>query len=688
MSRVLIFSGTTEGRKLSEVLSAAGIICDVCVATEYGREVMNHSDNINVICARLDVSDMKALYQKNEYVAVIDATHPYASIVTNNIKESLIDSEIKYLRLTRASSCYENTAEDNLFVYETTEECAKALADTTGSILLTTGSKDLNKFTKSNEIRDRLKVRIIPSLESLNICAENGIKGSSIIAMQGPFSKEMNLAMIRQYDIKHLVTKVSGKNGGEDFKIEAAKEAGIKCHIIKCPEENKDTDCYQICDVVKEIESITGIMISSSNIDVSLVGTGCGSELTLTRQARAAIDEADYIFGAKRMLSFAGENKIKYPYYTFENIEPVIGEIHDKNFGKVKIAILFSGDTGFFSGCASMIKSLESLEYVKVRVIPGISSIQYLSAKAGICWNDGKIISLHGDGTGERIKELISSVKYNEKTIFITSGVKDINDIGRALNRSEYSNDDIRILVGRNLSYDDESFIESVDELIDENKSGLYAGLIINHKAKKKIITPSLRDDDFIRDKVPMTKESVRRLSISKLELVEDAVVYDIGSGTGSIAIEAALLSPRIKVFAIECNEQAVSLIKQNIDKHDASNVEIVKKMAPDGLSELPKATHAFIGGSRGNLAEIIDTLYLINPYMRVVMTAVSLESISSMNEIIKEYCIKDLDIIQVGVSKINHVGNYSMMNADNPVFIFSFSFEKRENATNVLPKE
>ena len=184
-----------------------------------------------------------------------------------------------------------------------------------------------------------------------------------------------------------------------------------------------------------------------------------------------------------------------------------------------------------------------------------------------------------------------------------------------------------------------------------------------------------MADCVFIRNKVPMTKEEVREISICKMQLHEEAVVYDIGSGTGSIAVELAGLSDNIKVYAIEQKKEAISLIKQNKEKFQLQNITVIEKNAPEGLTELPVATHAFIGGSGGRMKEILNTLYLINPNMRVVVNAISIETICEMKEMLSLYKMEVEDIVQVQISRAKKVGSYHLMQAENPVWIYAFRF-------------
>ena len=172
-----------------------------------------------------------------------------------------------------------------------------------------------------------------------------------------------------------------------------------------------------------------------------------------------------------------------------------------------------------------------------------------------------------------------------------------------------------------------------------------------------------------------MTKEEVRQVSICKLRLEEDSVVYDVGSGTGSIAMEIAGLGEGLRVFAIEKKEEALSLIRQNQEKCGLQNIQVVEADAPEGLQKLPVPTHAFIGGSGGRMKEILDFLYQKNPRMRVVINAISLETICEIREVLSIYPMAEKELIQLQASRTNQIGGYHMMKAENPVWICSFTF-------------
>ena len=181
-----------------------------------------------------------------------------------------------------------------------------------------------------------------------------------------------------------------------------------------------------------------------------------------------------------------------------------------------------------------------------------------------------------------------------------------------------------------------------------------------------------MKDSLFIRGKVPMTKAEVRAVSISKLELPPDAVVYDVGAGTGSVTIEMALQLPQGTVYAIERNSDAVDLLHQNCEKFSVSNVKIVPGLAQEVFAGLPVATHAFLGGTGGHVEEILRQLLSQNPHMRIVINVIALESLQAVCQALKKMEIEP-EIVCMQVSRAEKAGPYHLMKGENPVYILSF---------------
>ncbi|MCR4901329.1 MAG: precorrin-6A reductase [Butyrivibrio sp.] len=680
MKKVIIFGGTTEGRELAVELSKEEISSIYLVATDYGKMVVPESDFIDVRIGRLDNRQMSELFEKEEPMAVVDATHPYAQLVKKEIKRAINrDENIPFFRLLRAM---EPIDYEDCTVFESAKACADALKEEIGNIFLTTGSKELPEFCKDENLRQRITARVIPNEESLKICYDNGLKGEQIVAMQGPFSREMNLAFFRNSKAKYVVLKESGRAGGEKERIMAAKAAGAKCFIIKRPlEETKGQSLLEIkMELFKLFEKNLSLEEQTPDeeyvkgLDITLAGIGMGFD-SVTKEVRLAIDSADYIFGAERMLEIAGGNAVKYPYYLAKDIIPVLKRININGFEsrKTKVVILFSGDTGFFSGAAKL-KGALNAEGLSVRILPGISSVSALCGKLSESWQDAVIISTHGINRDKWEQRLITSAATESKTICITSGVEDVKIIGDLLFKlMEKGKGEFIVFAGLNL-YDREKIMELTPaECMNLTEEGLYTVLIKNSRVKEKRLTPGMRDEEFIRDKVPMTKEEIRALSICKLGLCKGAVVYDIGGGTGSVSVEIGLLSPDITVYSIEKKPEACNLIQKNIDKFDLKNVKVVEGIAPQAIEGLKPPTHVFIGGSTGELENIILTLRSFENPIRVVVNAVTIETLSQVNEIIKKYSLLNSDIIQVQISKTRKAGNYSLMEGLNPVYIVSF---------------
>ncbi len=230
--QVLIFAGTTEGREIAVYLAEKKVRVTACVATEYGSMVMPGVEGLEVLTGRLSPEQIAEIIKN--YSVVIDATHPYAKIVTENIRSACKKGEVEYLRLLRPS-----IPAKKVITVQNTPEAAKYLDTVEGNVLLTTGSKELEVFTAVRDFERRLYARVLPSVEAVEKCIKLGFKGKNLICMQGPFSHEMNAALLKQTDAKYLVTKDTGTAGGFEEKISAANETEVTVIMISRPNEFK-----------------------------------------------------------------------------------------------------------------------------------------------------------------------------------------------------------------------------------------------------------------------------------------------------------------------------------------------------------------------------------------------------------------------------------------------------------------
>lgn len=245
---ILLFAGTTEGRRLAEALRKHPVRATICVATEYGGETLGPMpERFTVSIGRMDAEAMLALLRSGSFDLVVDATHPYATAVSENIRTACEQVGAPRLRLVREKS----PARDCLRV-DSAAAAAAALAGTEGAVLLTTGAKELAAFAAVPDYAGRMYPRVLPSMESIRACEELGYKRSHIIAMQGPFSRELNLALMRQFNIRHLATKDGGEAGGFLAKMQAAEDAGVRAVVIGRPTEEEGCDLRKVLDIITE----------------------------------------------------------------------------------------------------------------------------------------------------------------------------------------------------------------------------------------------------------------------------------------------------------------------------------------------------------------------------------------------------------------------------------------------------
>ena len=234
----------------------------------------------------------------------------------------------------------------------------------------------------------------------------------------------------------------------------------------------------------------------------------------------------------------------------------------------------------------------------------------------------------------------------------------------------KFGMDDVKVIIGQDLGSNRERiYCGKPSELQNIQFSELCAAIVLNDSPDRS--NPlGMEDDDFIRGPAPMTKSEVRSLSIIKLKLQRDSIIYDIGAGTGSVSVEMARVADDGRVYAIEKDLPATDLIECNKRKFGTPNISVISGIAPAAFAGLPRPTHAFIGGSSGNLKSIVSKLLELNPDIRIVMNAVTLETIAEVTEVIREFGFSYSDIVSMSISKARELGRYHLMTAQNPVYI------------------
>ena len=681
MKNILLFAGTTEGRLLAEYLIHQPVRLHASVATDYGKKLLPSAPSMTVSSHRMDEPQIVDFIRQQHFDLVLDATHPYAAEASANISGACDKTQVPYLRILRdcrtsadASSTDSHPASE-IFV-DTTAQAVDFLNHQDGPVFLTTGSKTLPEFMQIANASERVFVRILPNAEMLAACMDLGLPASHIFCMQGPFDIAMNTATIqhicRLWEKDHpdsplsetclyMVTKQSGRTGGFDEKLEAAAQAQIPVLIIGQPVQEKGlslSESYHwLSNWIGTDEAESGAVQT-----VSLIGTGMSAG-QITLEADHALKNCDVIIGARRMLDMA--EHYRKPTFCSYNY-PAITDYMLSHPEYQHFAVLFSGDIGFYSGAANLRHCLEGKPF-KIETFSGISSPIHFLNTIGKTWSDVHLISCHG-----QTASIISHVRCHPKTLALLGKPEDVSNIAKKL--MDYGLSDIRLYVGSNLKQPDEQIASgSPEDFLSQTFSALSLIYIENPAAAQLPVTYGLPDDAFTRGKVPMTKSEIRSVVLSKLNLTKNAILFDIGAGTGSIAIEAARQIPDGCVYAIERNPDGLTLIEENSLKLQADNLTIVSGTAPESLDALPAATHAFIGGSAGHLKKILQLLYSRNPKIRVVITAITLETISQIITLQKEMALPEPEIVQIQVSSAKKAGPYHLMQGQNPVYIVSF---------------
>ena len=660
MKRILIFSGTTEGRELAEWLGSEGIMVHVRVATEYGAVVMEPSANIDVRVGSCGGADGIAdVIRDLDISIVVDATHPYALNITKHIVEACGRTGAEYIRLKRPDS-----EEDTKGVvrFDSLEDAVEYLKGTEGRILASTGSNELSLYTRIPDYTERVVARVLSTAESVQKCAALGFEGRNLICAQGPFSEEMNTAMLRQVGASFMVTKDSGDAGGFSEKVRAARKAGATLVVINRPED-AGLDFRQVqVRLAEELEfPFSGIEPQAPRLGkrrVSLIGIGMGPG-DLTERSASIVMGADLLVGAKRMLE-AVDSTGKDTLTEYRS--DIIARYLDENPRYRNVAVLLSGDVGFYSGATGLLGKLDRNVY-DVNVEPGISSIVYLCAKLGTTWQDAYLTSCHG-----RESNIVNLVGTRAKVFTLLSGQDTVHEMCRQL--FEYNLNSVSVTVGQDFGYPTERiFTGTPSQCLDESFGDLCVALIENPTPDTRN-SISIPDEVFTRGDAPMTKSEVRTLSVAKLKLCRDSVVYDIGAGTGSVSIEMALTAYLGKVYAIEREDIAADLIEINKRKFQAANLEVVRGLAPEAMRDLPAPTHAFIGGSAGNLKSIVQCLLDKNPDVRIVINSVTMETMAETMQVVKELNLVEEEFVNVTIAKSRRLGRYHLMTGQNPVYI------------------
>lgn len=395
-------------------------------------------------------------------------------------------------------------------------------------------------------------------------------------------------------------------------------------------------------------------------MNVTLIGMGSGQPENLTLQGLAALRQADLILGARRLLAVlpAGCTENRAAAYRPDEVAELL-----QASGAENAVLVYSGDTGFYSGASSMIEKLEALG-VRARVLPGLSSIQLLAAALGRPWQGWNLVSAHG-----RTCDPVAECMQGRPTFFLTGGSEDPATLCAQLAAEGFG--DVQGVVGQCLGTPEEKlFRGSVKELAAGRFNSLSV-LLVEAAEVLPRRAPGLPDEAFERGDVPMTKQEVRAAVLAKLAVRPEDILWDVGAGTGSVSVELALAAPRGRVYAVECRPEGCALIKANREKFRTRNLVLVEGLAPAALSDLPAPDAVFIGGSKGSLAAIVDAALGKNPDARICVSAIALETLSAAVAALTAKG-RTVQVSQIAVSRAKAVGGLHLMMAQNPIYLIT----------------
>ena len=404
---------------------------------------------------------------------------------------------------------------------------------------------------------------------------------------------------------------------------------------------------------------------------VTIIGAGPGNPDLLSRAALDAIDIADVVIGAHRALVGIDVPPDVVRCELVKTAD-IVAALTDAASWQ-RAVVVMTGDVGLFSGARRLVEALSGDAQVDVRVIPGISSASYLAARLARPWQDWRFASAHGVAC-----DIVAEAERAGELFLVTSGGEDPSRLSGELVQAGFG--DARVTVAERLSYPDERITcATASEIAGQTFDDLNVMLIefaggagSPANSRWPYASSGIPDELFIRGDVPMTKQEVRAVALAKLRLTATDTVWDVGAGTGSVSIEAALIARAGSVWAVERNATGVRLIRENADAFGCGNVHAVPGVAPEALAKLPVPDAVFVGGSAGELPSIVEAALEKNSQVRLCVPCVTVETLTEACALLSGSRFKGFEACQVSAARAEAVGSHHLMKAQNPVFLVS----------------
>ncbi len=395
---------------------------------------------------------------------------------------------------------------------------------------------------------------------------------------------------------------------------------------------------------------------------VHIIGVAPYGASSLIPEARRLLNRAELVFGGKRLLalfpSLSGEKVV------IKNNLAESTDLIKRNLGRKRMVVLASGDPNFY-GIAGYLTA--KLGKKVVDITPNVSAMQLAFARIKESWEDVVFVSVHS----RPVKNIVQAVRLNHKIGIFTDDKHTPAAIARVL--LKHGVDGYRAYVCQNLGSKEEKVVETnLPNLVKMKFSPLNVLILLREQSKRQSQQIfGIPEASFYRRREGLiTKQELRAVSLAKMHLTDESVLWDIGAGSGAISVEASFLARKGRVFAIEKNQKDIAIIKKNLRKFNVSNVEVVKTFAPDGLNDLPDPTTVFIGGSGGRVKEILDLVsQRLKSGGRIVINIVVLENLSAAVSALKARGFV-LDITLINIARSTGVMELTRFEALNPVFV------------------
>ena len=394
-------------------------------------------------------------------------------------------------------------------------------------------------------------------------------------------------------------------------------------------------------------------------MQVTLASLGGGGQETMTAECAAALRNARCILGAKRLLEHlprgCTDNRIA-AVRAQELLDAILGQ-------QGGCVVVFSGDAGFYSGARGLLPLLAQ-RGIPVQVLPGVSSVQLFAARLGRPWQDWELVSAHGVDCN-----VIGAVSRGKPAFCLTGGALGPGELCRML--ADAGLGFLPVAVGENLSGPEEKITTSTAAELAGRSFASLSVLLAEPAPRFERRSPGLSDGMFVRGQAPMTKQEVRAAALAKLGVGPSDVLWDVGAGTGSVSVELALSAPEGQVFAVECDEDACALVRENKRKFSTWNLQLVEGKAPQALAGLPAPDAVFIGGTKGGMEDIVGQVLAKNENARICISAIALETLSAAVTALEKHGL-EADVAQIAVSRTRPAGKLHLLMANNPTFLIT----------------